>query len=444
MSIHLIVMAKAPVPGFAKTRLVPPLTPLQAAELAEAMLCDMLARPWGGFERHLCVSGESPHFEAAATNGWRLSKQVDGDLGARLEAASSAAFAAGATAVAFLGTDAPDLPDAFMADLQTALSEGAEVVLGPATDGGYYTLATATHSPLLFRDMPWSQPGLFEATVEAASAAGLMLHLLPPWSDVDEVNDLARFELRSSQSVLAGAQELAHLTNVKIGSFRVYTGSVGETLMGVEALTANHATLEIPAGATLFEQEAPADAIYLVQTGRVKLVRRVFREEHLVETLGPGGLLGEVALVAGATYSVSARALTPLLVARVPRERLESLLLERPDLALRLTRKLAVRVAHGQFRNALFSLRSLSGRLLLQLQAESERAPEQPADGLHQLPSDLPEALGAESALVDSNLRLLAADGLIALDGQGRFRIADRAAFERRLAFVELKDRFEP
>ena len=53
-------------------------------------------------------------------------------------------------------------------------------------------------------------------------------------------------------------------------------------------------------------------------------------------------------------------------------------------------------------------------------------------------------ALGAESALVDSNLRLLAADGLIALDGQGRFRIADRAAFERRLAFVELKDRFEP
>ena len=444
MSIHLIVMAKAPVPGFAKTRLVPPLTPLQAAELAEAMLCDMLARPWGGFERHLCVSGESPHFEAAATNGWRLSKQVDGDLGARLEAASSAAFAAGATAVAFLGTDAPDLPDAFMADLQTALSEGAEVVLGPATDGGYYTLATATHSPLLFRDMPWSQPGLFEATVEAASAAGLMLHLLPPWSDIDEVNDLARFELRSSQSVLAGAQELAHLTKVNIASVLVYTRAVGEAVMGVEAFTANHATMEIPAGATLFEQEAPADAIFLVQTGRVKLVRRVFREEHLVETLGPGGLLGEVALVAGATYPVSARALTPLLVARVPRERLESLLLERPDLALRLTRKLAVRVAHGQFRNAVFSLRSLSGRLLLQLQAESERAPEQPADGLHQLPSDLPEALGAESALVDSNLRLLAADGLIALDGQGRFRIADRAAFERRLAFVELKDRFEP
>lgn len=214
--------------------------------------------------------------------------------------------------------------------------------------------------------------------------------------------------------------------------------------MGVEALTANQATMELSAGATLFEQDAPADAIFLVQTGRVKLVRRVFREEHIVETLGPGGLLGEVALVAGATYPVSARALTPLLVVRIPRERLESLLLERPDLALRLARTLALRVAAGQFRNAVFSLRSLSGRLLLQLQAESERATEQPADGLHQLPSDLSEALGAEPALIDSNLRTLAADGLIAFDGEGRFRIADRAAFQRRLAFIELKERVEP
>lgn len=223
MSIHLIVMAKAPVPGLAKTRLVPPLTPLQAAELAEAMLCDMLARPWSGFERHLCVSGQSDYFEAAAADGWRLSKQVDGDLGARLEAASLAAFAAGATAVAFLGTDAPDLPEAFMEDLQTALLEGAEVVLGPATDGGYYTLATAAHHPVLFRDMPWSQPGLFEATAAAVEGAGLKLHLLPPWSDIDEVGDLARFELRSSQSVLADAQELAHLTKVNIASILVYT-----------------------------------------------------------------------------------------------------------------------------------------------------------------------------------------------------------------------------
>ena len=214
-------MAKAPVAGFAKTRLVPPLTPEQAASLAEAMLCDMLARPWTGFERHLCVSGESHHFEAAAADGWRLSKQVDGDLGVRLEAASLAAFSAGATAVAFLGTDAPDLPDAFMEDLQTALSEGADVVLGPATDGGYYTLATAAHYPLLFLGMPWSEPGLFEATVEAAAASGLRLHLLPPWSDIDEVNDLAHFELRSARSVLAGEQRLAHLTTEKIEAFRV-------------------------------------------------------------------------------------------------------------------------------------------------------------------------------------------------------------------------------
>lgn len=221
MSIHLIVMAKAPVPGLAKTRLVPPLTPLQAAELAEAMLCDMLARPWSGFERHLCVSGESHHFEAAVRDGWKLSKQAEGDLGARLEAASLAAFAAGATALAFLGTDAPDLPDAFMEDLKEALAGGADLVIGPATDGGYYTLATATHSPMLFRDMPWSRPELFDATIAAAEALGLKLHLLPPWSDIDDVEDLAHFELHSARSVLAGAERLAHLTMEKIEAFRV-------------------------------------------------------------------------------------------------------------------------------------------------------------------------------------------------------------------------------
>jgi hypothetical protein len=223
VSIHLIVMAKAPVPGFAKTRLVPPLTPLQAAELAEAMLCDMLARPWSGFERHLCVSGESRHFEAAARDGWRLSKQVDGDLGARLEAASLAAFAAGATAVAFLGTDAPDLPDSFMEDLKQALADGAELVVGPATDGGYYTLAASAHFQILFRDMPWSRPELFDATIAAASAAGLRTHVLPPWSDIDEVEDLAQFDLRYAQSVIAGRQEVAHLTKVNIALLTVYT-----------------------------------------------------------------------------------------------------------------------------------------------------------------------------------------------------------------------------
>jgi len=223
MSIHLIVMAKAPVAGVAKTRLVPPLTPEQAAALAEAMLCDMLARPWLGFERHLCVSGESHHFEAAVRDGWQLSKQADGDLGARLEAASSAAFAAGARAVAFLGTDAPDLPDAFMEDLKEALAGGADLVIGPATDGGYYTLATSAHCPVLFRDMPWSRPELFAATVAAAAGVGMRTHQLAPWSDIDEVEDLARFELRFADSVLAGAQELAHLTKVNIASIVGYT-----------------------------------------------------------------------------------------------------------------------------------------------------------------------------------------------------------------------------
>lgn len=186
-------MAKAPVAGFAKTRLVPPLTHEQAAGLAEAMLCDMLARPWPGFVRYLCVSGECERFVEAEAAGWQLSQQAAGDLGVRLDTASRAAFEAGAEAVAFLGTDAPDLPDSFLAELRAALTEGADLVIGPATDGGYYTIATRAHQACLYADMPWSQPELFEATLAAASEAGLRTHRLPVWSDMDEVADLVRF-----------------------------------------------------------------------------------------------------------------------------------------------------------------------------------------------------------------------------------------------------------
>lgn len=193
MIIHLIVMAKAPIAGFAKTRLVPPLTHEQAAGLAEAMLCDMLARPWPGVVRHLCVSGESERFVEAEAAGWQLSQQAAGDLGVRLDTASRAAFDAGADAVAFLGTDAPDLPDTFLPEVQTALTEGADLVIGPATDGGYYTIATRAHQACLYADMPWSQPGLFDATMAAAAKAGLRTHRLPVWSDMDEVADLVRF-----------------------------------------------------------------------------------------------------------------------------------------------------------------------------------------------------------------------------------------------------------
>lgn len=214
MSIHLIVMAKAPVAGFAKTRLVPPLTHAQAAELADAMLCDMLARPWPGFARHLCVSGESDRFEAAARDGWTLSRQADGDLGRRLDTASRAAFADGATAVAFLGTDAPDLPDAILEELRAALDTGADLVLGPATDGGYYTIATRVHQPVLFEAMPWSQPGLCNATIAAAQREGLSIHLLPVWSDIDEVADLVRFA--AAQAAIAPDRNVAHRTAKRV------------------------------------------------------------------------------------------------------------------------------------------------------------------------------------------------------------------------------------
>ena len=209
MNIHLIVMAKAPVAGFAKTRLVPPLLPAEAAALADAMLCDMLARPWHGTQRHLCTSGESERFSVAAAAGWRCSRQAEGDLGRRLDVASRASFAAGAGAVVFLGTDAPDLPDSLFAELQAALDAGADLVLGPATDGGYYTIATREHHAALYENMPWSQPSLFAATVAASERLGLRCHLLPVWSDLDEVADLRSLLGRAESAAFVAPRTVA-------------------------------------------------------------------------------------------------------------------------------------------------------------------------------------------------------------------------------------------
>lgn len=227
MNIHLIVMAKAPVAGFAKTRLVPPLTHDQAAGLAEAMLCDMLARPWPGFARHLCVSGASARFVEAEAAGWQLSQQAAGDLGVRLDIASRAAFDAGAEAVAFLGTDAPDLPDSFLSELRAALADGADLVIGPATDGGYYTIATRSHQACLYADMPWSQPGLFDATIAAAAKAGLRTHRLPAWSDMDEVADLVRFAAGNRPS--EASPHLAPRTLARVGALASLLGGRGGT-----------------------------------------------------------------------------------------------------------------------------------------------------------------------------------------------------------------------
>jgi uncharacterized protein len=199
---RLIIFARAPVPGKAKTRLTPPLTPAEAARLAEAFLLDEVETYAGvpGLQVSVAFTpvAAAPTFRRLLGDAmipW-MAPQSPGNLGNRLRTAFASACPTW-WPVAIIGSDSPDLPPALLEEAFRSLEEDeADVVLGPAVDGGFYLIAARQAHPELFRDIPWSTPGVLAATVERAEEARLRLRLLPVWEDVDTADDLRRLRER--------------------------------------------------------------------------------------------------------------------------------------------------------------------------------------------------------------------------------------------------------
>jgi len=202
---RLIVFAKFPRPGRVKTRLVPPLTFGEAATLYTAFLCDSIQ----GFLRLSDKRIETAVFVADKSDidAMRLLltdrgvlvpgsdpavvAQRGDSLGHRLINAFDDSFRSGYSRVLAVGTDQPLIPESFLLTGFSGLDE-AEVAIGPADDGGYYALGLKALYPELFEQIPWSTPGVFKATVEAAERAGLRICRLPRWFDVDDREGLRR------------------------------------------------------------------------------------------------------------------------------------------------------------------------------------------------------------------------------------------------------------
>jgi len=202
----LLVFTKPASPGRVKTRLIGALTAAEAAELHAAFLADLVARLRGGdFTLRLAwdlVPGEPP--PAAPVDGpIACERQVGIDLGERLFHALAGA-ARDHRFVAAVGSDHPDLQrstvdSAFAALGDRAESDGAaDVVLGPAADGGYYLIAlrAAAVDERLFQGVPWSTANVLAATLDRCRAVGLRVALLPEGSDVDTPEDLRRLAER--------------------------------------------------------------------------------------------------------------------------------------------------------------------------------------------------------------------------------------------------------
>lgn len=192
MKCALAIFAKTPLPGLVKTRLTPPLSPEAAADLYRCMLLDTIARMGG--PRHdslIFYDGDETFFRQNAP-GLRRFPQKGGDLGRRLENAFETLGSLGYGARVVIGSDAPDLPPAFVEEAFRLLEAGNDAVFGPAEDGGYYLVALGGACGKLFQDIPWSGPQVLEKTLERAREAGLAVALLPTWYDVDSFEDLYR------------------------------------------------------------------------------------------------------------------------------------------------------------------------------------------------------------------------------------------------------------
>lgn len=187
---HLVVMAKAPVPGFAKTRLVPALGADGAAQLAARLLEHTLreARAASFDALTLACAPDTSHaaFAAQSQQGVvALVAQGEGDLGARMQRQFERAFGQGAARAIVIGTDAPALDAAMLRRAAEALAD-SDAVFVPAADGGYALIGLRRLLPALFEAMPWSTSAVMATTRERLSRAAVRHTELPVVHDIDE------------------------------------------------------------------------------------------------------------------------------------------------------------------------------------------------------------------------------------------------------------------
>ncbi|QQR72550.1 MAG: TIGR04282 family arsenosugar biosynthesis glycosyltransferase [Holophagales bacterium] len=200
----LAVFAKPPLAGQVKTRLIGDLSPAAAAELAAAFLDDLLER----LGRELPPAGVDLRLAWALAPGQGVPSapceaflQEGEDLGLRLLAAAIRMAGEGALPV-IVGADLPDLSSELVSQAFVELESGADLVLGPASDGGFYLvgLGAAARRPELFAGVAWGGDEVLSRTVANARSLDLRLVCLAEAADVDRPEDLPPLAARLAAS----------------------------------------------------------------------------------------------------------------------------------------------------------------------------------------------------------------------------------------------------
>jgi rSAM/selenodomain-associated transferase 1 len=216
----LVILTKAPQPGQSKTRLVPPLSYAEAAELARALLLDQLeslttvcgARLFIAFTPETAAG----FFEGFIAQGFTCFAQRGRSLGERMSHAFEHLFASGFENIILIGSDLPTLPVKFFHQGYAELEKSADVVLGPSADGGYYLIGMKRMLPAIFENVAWSSADVLSQTIHKLDNLGLRHELLSEWYDIDTAKDLERLQSRrvhhevAMKNTFALLNELTH------------------------------------------------------------------------------------------------------------------------------------------------------------------------------------------------------------------------------------------
>ena len=191
---RIVVFAKAPQPGVAKTRLIPALGPDGAARLAEWMLHRTLAEALAADVEavELCATpamADPAWGDLGLPPGLHLSEQGEGDLGARMARVAQATVANG-EAIILIGTDCPELTRRRLDAAADAL-QSHDAVMHPAADGGYVLLGMRRFHPRIFEDIAWSTDSVAATTLGCLDELGWSVHLADCLHDIDDTEDLA-------------------------------------------------------------------------------------------------------------------------------------------------------------------------------------------------------------------------------------------------------------
>ncbi len=212
--MQIVLMAKLPLPGTVKSRLVRDgVSPQDAAKVAQAMLECMVERLAQHGEVILAIAPDDsfdryPEKVRRLVSGWM--NQGAGDLGERISRIWR--VRGQEQALAFLGIDSPDVPREAIDAIPKAIHTH-DVAIGPATDGGYWSIAARRYHAELFKAIDWGTASVYDATCRRAAEAGLHLATLSRWPDVDRLSDLIALIERLRQPMMKADQPLHTLLN---------------------------------------------------------------------------------------------------------------------------------------------------------------------------------------------------------------------------------------